>query len=88
MHIAAAIARQVNIRRQGLPTLIYYSALTLVAGCWLPAGYAFVPSIGRAIAGVLRLSPVLRIKRLGWTEVAHSLVFAGLLVGLARWGGL
>lgn len=84
MHIAAAIARQVNIREQGLPTLIYYGGLTVVAAFWLPVGYAFIPSIGRAIAGVVRLSPVLRIKHLGWTEVAHSVIFAGVLGAILR----
>jgi hypothetical protein len=58
--------------------------LTVLAALWWPVGLAFVPVIGRAFAGVVRLSPVLRIKRLGWTEVAHSLVFAGLLVAILR----
>jgi hypothetical protein len=43
---------------------------------------AFVPLMVRAFVGTARLSPVLRIKRLGWTEVAHSVVFGGLVVGL------
>ena len=84
MHIAAAIQRTGNKWRLGTPTLIDYGVLTLIAAFWWPIGLAFVPVIGRAFAGVMRLSPVLRIKRLGWTKVAHSLVFAGLLVASCR----
>ena len=58
--------------------------LAVVAALWWPVGLAFVPVILRAFAGVARLSPVLRIKRLGWTEVAHSLVFLIILVALLR----
>lgn len=77
MHVAAAIAR---CPAQRAPTLIYYGALAVVAALWWPVGLAFVPAIARAFVGVARLSPVLRIKRLGWTEVAHSLVFGTLVV--------
>ena len=41
---------------------------------------AFAPVVIRAAVGAWRLTPALRIKRLGWTELAHSLVFALLLV--------
>jgi hypothetical protein len=44
---------------------------------------AYAPVVIRAVVGVCRLSPALRIKRLGWTEVAYSFVFASLLI-LAR----
>lgn len=80
MHIATAIARQPSGR---LPVMIYYGALIGVL-MWWPVGLAFVPVIVRAFVGALRVSPVLRIKRLGWTEVAHSLVWALLLVALLR----
>jgi hypothetical protein len=41
---------------------------------------AFAPMVARALGGTVRLTPVLRIKRLGWTEVAHSVLFAVLLI--------
>lgn len=81
MHIATAIARKPAGR---LPVAIYYAALAGLAAWWWPVGLAFVPVIVRAFVGAARVSPVLRIKRLGWTEVAHSLVFALLLVILWR----
>jgi hypothetical protein len=84
MHVAAAIARR---PAQRLATMIYYGALAVVAAFWWPVGLAFVPVIVRAFVGVARLSPALRIKRLGWTEVAHSLVFAVVLVAIFRWEG-
>jgi hypothetical protein len=82
MHIATAIARR---PAQRAATMVYYGALAVVAAFWWPVGLAFVPVIVRAFVGVARLSPVLRIKRLGWTEVAYSLVFAALLIVTCRW---
>jgi hypothetical protein len=78
MHVAAAMKRG---RAEAVrATLIYYTALAVVAAWWWPVGLAFVPVIVRAFVGVARLSPVLRIKRLGWTEVAYSLLFLVTLV--------
>jgi hypothetical protein len=69
--------------------LVYHAALAvllLALGCWgvvaWPVTLAFAPLVVRAFVGAARLSPVLRIKRLGWTEVAHSVAFAVLLIGL------
>jgi hypothetical protein len=84
MHIAAASARRADKLRQGAATMIYHGALTGIAALGWPAGLAYLPAIVRAFAGVARLSPVLGIKRLGWTEVAYSIVFAVSLVALAR----
>ena len=84
MHIAAAIQRGGNKLRLGAATLGYYTAVAVVAAFWWPVGLAFVPVIVRAFVGVLKLSPTLRIKRLGWTEVVYSLIFAGLLVFTLR----
>ena len=81
MHIATAIARKPTGR---LPVVIYYGALAGILAWW-PVGLAFAPVIVRAFVGAARVSPVLRIKRLGWTEVAHSIVFAVSLVALTRW---
>jgi len=81
MHLAAAMARRPAGRT---PVWIYYGALSVVAVLWWPVGAAFGPGIARAVVGVGRLSPVLRIKRLGWTEVAHSLVFGALVVYLLK----
>lgn len=80
MHIAAAIQRRSSKLRLGTATLAYYGALTVVSVMWWPVGLAFVPATLRAVAGVARLSPVLRIKRLGWTEVVYSLIFAAILM--------
>jgi hypothetical protein len=77
MHLASAVARRPV---QRVPTLIYHGALAVVAALWPPVGLAFLPAIARALVGVIRLSPTLRIKRLGWTEVAYSLVFAALVI--------
>jgi hypothetical protein len=84
MHVAAAIARRADKLRHGAATMIYYGVLAVVAAFWWPVGLAFAPVIIRAFVGVARLSPRLRIKRLGWTEVAYSLVFAVTLVLLFR----
>ena len=79
MHIATAIARKPTGR---WPVVIYYGALAGM--CFWPVGLAFVPVIVRAFVGAARVSPVLRIKRLGWTEVGYSLLFGAVLVTLAR----
>ncbi len=84
MHVAAAIHRRASKLRLGAATMMYYGALAGVAAWWWPVGIAFLPVIVRAFVGVARLSPVLRIKCLGWTEVAHSLVWAGLVIASFR----
>jgi hypothetical protein len=102
MHVAAAIRRRAfhGWREKmglGAGTLLYYTGAmvclgVLAAAKAIPAAalIAFAPVIARAVVGVGRLSPTLRIKRLGWTEVAYSLVFAASLIALLRgcgWGG-
>lgn len=67
----------------GLPTLLYHGALAVVAVVWQPVGLAYIPAIARAFVGVIFLSPTLRIKRLGWTEVAHSVLFAALVIAIS-----
>jgi hypothetical protein len=84
MHTAAAMARRANKLQHGAATMIYYGALAIVAALWWPVGLAFVPVILRAFVGVARLTPALRIKRLGWTEVCYSILFAGLVVFALR----
>jgi len=81
MHIATAMARKPAGR---WPVVIYHGALAGILAWW-PVGLAFVPVIVRAFVGAVRVSPVLRIKRLGWTEVAYSLVFAAILVAALRY---
>ncbi len=102
MHIAAAIRRKPleSLREKlvlGANTLLYYGGALVCLGVLaavnaVPAValIAFAPVMARAVAGVGRLTPALRIKRLGWTEVAYSLVFAVSLIALLRgsgWGG-
>jgi hypothetical protein len=81
MHLATAIAREATAR---WPVLGYHGALAGVAAATWPVGLALLPAVARAVVGVLRLEPRLRIKRLGWTEVGHSVVFGLLVIGLAR----
>ena len=84
MHITAAIQRGASRLRLGAPTLGYHGALAVVAAVWWPVGLAFIPDVIHAFVGVVRLTPVLRIKRLAWTEVAASLVFGVSLVAVMR----
>jgi hypothetical protein len=97
MHVAAAVQRKpfetvAEKIRWGATSLAFYGGLALcVVGLamahlipWL-ATLAFAPVVVRAAIGVGRLSSTLRIKRLGWTEVAHSVMFAVLLVLAERW---
>jgi hypothetical protein len=84
MHVSAAIRRNAGKFALGWPVLIYYGALAGVAACWWPVGTAFVPAILRALIGVARLSPKLRIKWLGWTEVAYAIIFAVALIALLQ----
>jgi hypothetical protein len=81
MHVATAAARKPAGR---LPVVIYHGALAAAAALWWPVGLAFLPAVVRAFVGAARVSPRLRIKRLGWTEVAHSLVFAALVIATMR----
>jgi len=87
MHVAAAMRRSGTKIKWGMQVLIYYMALLLVlialalgkaVSFWVMAAY--VPVAVRAFLGVAKLSPVLRIKRLGWTEVGYSVVYAVLLI--------
>jgi len=92
MHVAAAIRRKPLDHGSdrfalGAATLTYYAGMSGVlvafaAAHWIPwaALLAYAPVVIRAIAGVCRLSATLRIKRLGWNEVAYSLVYAMVLI--------
>ena len=87
MHVAAAMRRGDRKIRLGAPVLIYYTALSCVLLAMASRHLisfsvltAYVTVVARALVGVMTLSPVLRIKRLGWTEVGHSLVYAVLLI--------
>lgn len=89
MHVAAAIRRKpfesiAEKIRFGAVTLIYYGALAAFGVVLWPVGLAYAPVVVRSVAGVWRLSPTLRIKRLGWTEVAYSIVFATVLIVALR----
>ena len=75
----------------GAVTLSYYAGLSaiLFALAWSSTisfcvALAYAPVVVRAVAGVWRLSPSLRIKRLGWTEVGYSIVFAVILIATLR----
>ncbi len=98
MHVAAAIRRKliqspVEKLRHGAAVLAYHLGLVVVllalassgvVSFWVSLAYA--PVVLRAFVGVGQLEPALRIKRLGWTEVAYSLVYAAVLVATLRFG--
>jgi hypothetical protein len=89
MHMAAAIRRRpfasLSERMHFGSGVLTYHGFLIVAGivAW-PALLAFAPAVIRAAAGVWRLSPALRIKRLGWTEVAYSIGFAVVIIAILR----
>ena len=69
------------------PVVIYHVLMAAflassIVQHWFPVAVllAFVPGILRANALLLHLGRRFAIRRLGWTEVAHSLVFGVLLV--------
>jgi hypothetical protein len=69
------------------PVFAYHLLLALFLASWvwvesqpLAILIAFVPAILRAHALLLHLGQRFPIRRLGWTEVAHALLFATLLV--------
>lgn len=87
---AAALKRPLNTIggrwRLGVRNLLYHTAVLVVLIAlslinWWPAGVAmaFVPAWARAVQGAATMSPTLKIRRLGWSEVAHSVVFLALL---------
>jgi hypothetical protein len=96
MHVAAAIRHKPIDRTSerlalGAATFSYNAGMSatlvvLATTRWISwaALLAYAPVVMRAFLGVFRLSPELRIKRLGWIEVAYSLVFAVLLIFAIR----
>jgi hypothetical protein len=76
------------------PVVVYHLLLALFLAAWIwvePRSaavlVAFSPGILRAMGLLLQLGQRFPIKRLGWTEVAHSVVFLILLVMAFRWMG-
>lgn len=96
MHIAAAIRRRPfeNLTerfRFGAMPLMFYAALSVLLVVLAVRNVipylsllAFTPVVARTVIGVGRLSPTLRIKRLAWTEVANSIVYAVVLTVTLR----
>jgi len=84
MHITAASQRNGSRLRLGALTLAYHGVLAGVAASWWPVGLAFVPGIIHAVIGTARLTPVLKIKQIAWTEVAVSVVFGVSFVVVMR----
>lgn len=73
--------------RFGWPVIAYHALLAAFLLAWVPLGagsitvlVAFAPGILRATALLFELGERFPIKRLGWSEVAHSVAFAGLLI--------
>ncbi|MDP2726030.1 MAG: YwiC-like family protein [Dehalococcoidia bacterium] len=69
-----------NIVYQGFLVLVL--ALAAISGqVPLLVPLAFIPLLAKVGDGILRGSSQVNIKRIGWTEVAHSVAFTFLLVG-------
>lgn len=73
------------------PVLGFYAALLLFGLAWAAAGVisygvpvAFAPSAMRAIIGAGRLQRPLRVRRLGWSEMGHAVLFGALLAVAMR----
>lgn len=73
--------------RFGWPVIAYHTLLAVFLSTWIFLGagsiavlIAFTPGIFRAGALLFELGERFPIKRLGWSEVAHSVAFAGLLI--------
>lgn len=74
--------------REGKGVLLGHLALVLVTACWAPTwGWTLAPAWGllRALGGIGWSKPSLPLMKLGLREMAHSIVFAALLL-LAWWG--
>jgi len=76
------------------PVFLYHVALAAFLAAWVLAEsqsvmliVAFLPGILRALQLVVQLGNRFPIRRLGWSEVAHSVVFAVLLVLAYRTAG-
>jgi hypothetical protein len=88
MHFAAVRQRSsVGVARGVILYHLLLMALLagLVAGDILTGwmALAFAPALGRAAVGIVRLRPVVQIKRLAWLEVGYSLLFATSLIAAA-----
>jgi len=79
---------RLRIERTGprWPVLAFYGTLLLFVLALAAADVlsyrlllAFAPSATRAVIGIGQLALPLRVKRLGWSEVAHSVLFGALL---------
>ena len=75
------------------PVFLYHLALAAFLLCWVALEsrnaallLAFTPGILRASQLAFQLGERFPIRRLGWTEVLHSAVFAALLVLAFRMG--
>lgn len=64
--------------------MLFVLALATVDVISFSVSLVFVPAMARVLIGVSRLTSPLRIKRLGWSEVAYSVLFGVLLVVALR----
>jgi len=88
---AIAAHRQFGDVREKLafawPVVVYHLMIVVFLAAWIVLAsfplaviLAFIPAVLRANALLLHLGQRFPIKRLGWTEVVHSVVFAALLI--------
>ncbi len=74
------------------PVFLYHSLLIVILLVLVPlhivltgAVLAFLPGILRAWSLLFTLGRRFSIRRLGWSEIVHSAVFAFLLIAVYRW---
>jgi hypothetical protein len=87
MRLTAAHARDTGTpARTRMQCAVYHAGLALALLVLATSGtipviaaLAFAPVCTRAFAGILQPSRELNLKRVGWAEVAYSLVFLGLV---------
>jgi hypothetical protein len=74
------------------PVFLYHSLLVVILLLLVPlhlfltvAVFAFLPGMLRAWSLLFTLGRPFSIRRLGWSEIVHSAVFALLLIAVYRW---
>jgi YwiC-like protein len=87
-----AFARMGERVRFAWPVFMYHSVLVVILLVLIPlhlvlaaAVLAFIPGILRAGSLLFNLGRPFAIRRLGWSEIVHSAIFALLLTAVYRW---
>lgn len=82
---AAGIGERLSLGRANIiyGTILVFVVVFLAVSGQIPplVPLAFAPLLAKVAFGILRGGPLVNIKQIGWTEVAHSVAFTVLLVG-------